>query len=57
MVKSFKMGRPNMIESVSATEIKWNEGCNVTVKKVKKKRRGKKVTVQVPNDSFFRFFD
>jgi hypothetical protein len=57
VVKKFNMGRPNVIESVEVTPIQWNEGCNPTIKKVRKKRKGKKVTVSVANPSFFSFFD
>lgn len=51
------MSRKDVIERVDGTKINWKEGCNPTVKKVKKKRKGKKVNVEVPQKSFFTFFD
>lgn len=47
LVKKFVMGRPNVIEKVEATKINWKEDRNPCVKKVKKKRKGKRVTVNV----------
>lgn len=43
-------------KSVS-TPIEWKEGCNPTIKKQKKKRKGKKVNVEVKCESFFNFFE
>ena len=51
------MSRANVIEKTDGTKINWKEGCDPTRKKVKKKRAGKKVNVEVPNDSFFSLFD
>jgi nucleosome assembly protein 1-like 1 len=51
-----------VIEKCQGTEIEWNEGCDVTVKKTKKKQKNKKtgqnrtVTKTVKQDSFFNFF-
>mmetsp|Transcript_18070 Transcript_18070/g.30832 ORF Transcript_18070/g.30832 Transcript_18070/m.30832 type:complete len:161 (+) Transcript_18070:588-1070(+) len=50
------MSSANVIEQVNATQISWL-GQNPTVKRVRKKKKGKKVTVSVPNKSFFTFFD
>ena len=57
LVKKFVMSRNNVIERSEATTISWNEGCNPMQKKVKKKKNGKKVTMTVPTDSFFSFFE
>ena len=51
------MGRPNVIEKVDATKINWKDDKDPTVKKVKKKRKGKRVTVNIGQTSFFSFFD
>jgi len=48
LTKKFVMARSNVIEKAEGTKINWKEGCDPTVKKVKKKRKGKKVTVEVP---------
>jgi len=45
LTKKFIMSRPNVIEKVEGTKINWKDNCNPCVKKVKKKRKGKKVTV------------
>jgi len=37
--------------------IKWKDACNPTIKKQKKKKKGKKVTVEVKCESFFGIFD
>ena len=57
LIKKFVMGRPNVIEKVEATKINWREDRDPTIKKVKKKRKGKRVTVNVGQPSFFSFFD
>jgi len=57
LTKKFVMSRQNVIEKAEGTKINWKEGCDPTIKKVKKKRKGKKVNVQVPQKSFFNFFD
>jgi len=51
------MSRTNVIEKSEGTKINWKEHMNPTIKKVKKKRKGKKVTVDVHCESFFTFFD
>ena len=51
------MGRPNVIEKTESTKINWKDCQDPTRKKVKKKRKGKKVPVEVTCDSFFTFFD
>ena len=48
LTKKFVMSRKNVIEKAEGTKINWKEGCDPTIKKVKKKRKGKKVNVQVP---------
>jgi len=57
LIKKFVQSRPNVIERVEATKINWKEGMDPTIKKVKKKRQGKRITVNVANPSFFTFFD
>jgi hypothetical protein len=57
LVKKFVMSRQNVIEKTEQTKINWKEGFDPTRKKVKKKRKGKKVTVEAACDSFFTFFD
>jgi hypothetical protein len=51
------MSRPNVIEKTTATKINWLEGMDPSRKKVKKKRKGKKISVDVIVSSFFSFFD
>ena len=51
------MSRSNVIEKTTGTKISWKESMNPSIKKVKKKRKGKKITVDVKVDSFFSFFD
>lgn len=52
-----------LIPSVSSCQIDWHKGKDVTVKTIKKKQKHKgrgtvrTVTKQVPNDSFFNFFN
>eukprot|EP00356_Strombidium_inclinatum_P015267 CAMPEP_0170483162 /NCGR_PEP_ID=MMETSP0208-20121228/2894_1 /TAXON_ID=197538 /ORGANISM="Strombidium inclinatum, Strain S3" /LENGTH=354 /DNA_ID=CAMNT_0010756101 /DNA_START=16 /DNA_END=1077 /DNA_ORIENTATION=- len=49
-----KNGNPIKTQS---TEIKWKDACNPTIKKQKKKKKGKKVTVEVKCESFFNIFE
>ena len=57
LTKKFVMSKSNVIERTSGTIINWKDHMNPTIKKVKKKRKNKKVTVDVKTDSFFTFFD
>ena len=57
LTKKFTMSRQNVIEKTEQTKINWKEGQDPTRKKVKKKRKGKKVSVEVAADSFFTLFD
>ena len=50
------MKHKGLVDKMVATEIQWKDGCDPTRKKIKKKRKGKKVTVEVKCDSFFNFF-
>lgn len=50
------MQHKGIIEKTISTEIKWKGGCDPTMQKKKKKRKGKKVTVEEKIDSFFNFF-
>ena len=43
IVKTFRMSRANVIEKCDSTKINWKEGCNPTVKRVKKKRVKRRV--------------
>lgn len=45
-----------ILDKSLATKIEWKDGCNPTIKKMKKKKKGKKVNVEVKQDSFFNFF-
>lgn len=51
------MSKLNMIEKCEQTKITWKDGQDPTRKKVKKKRNGKRVTVDIASPSFFKFFD
>ena len=42
--KSFVLQKSHEVDTSVGTVIEWNEGCDVTVKKVKKKKKGKNVT-------------
>jgi predicted RNA methylase len=56
--KELHMKNKGMLDKTICTEIKWKDNAsNPTLKKQKKKRKGKKVTVEVKADSFFNFFD
>ena len=57
IVKKFIMSRQNVIDKMESTKINWKDCQNPTRKKVKKKRKGKKIAVEVACDSFFTFFD
>ena len=54
--KSFHQLKPNIMEKCEGTVIDWNDGCDVTVKKVKKKKKGNNVTKMQKQESFFNFF-
>ena len=58
LTKSFQMSKPNMIEKAEGCEIMWKENMNITVKKVKnKKKKGKATgTKTVDAKTFFTFF-
>lgn len=45
-----------MCSKTVSTEIAWKDNCDPTMAKKKKKRKGKKVTVEVKCESFFNFF-
>ena len=51
------MSRQNVIDKTESTKINWKDCQNPTRKKVKKKRKGKKIAVEVGCESFFTFFD
>jgi nucleosome assembly protein 1-like 1 len=58
LTKSFQMSKPNIIEKAEGCEIQWKENMNITVKKVKnKKKKGKATgTKTVDAKTFFSFF-
>ena len=56
--KELHMKNKGMLDKTVATKLVWKDNAsNPTLKKQKKKRKGKKVTVEVKADSFFNFFD
>lgn len=54
--KSVNMKHSDMPDSTESTSITWKDGCNPTLKKQKKKKKGKKVTVETECESFFNIF-
>jgi len=54
--KELHMKNKGMLDKTMSNEIGWKDACNPTIMKKKKKRKGKKVTVEVKTDSFFNFF-
>lgn len=54
--KSLYMKTAGVLDSTESTSITWKEGCNPTLKKQKKKKKGKKVTVETECESFFNLF-
>lgn len=54
--KSVYMKQIDVIDSTESTPITWKDGCNPTIKKQKKKKKGKKVTVESECESFFNLF-
>jgi len=55
--KSLHMKDKGILDKTTCSKIEWKDGCNPTMKKQKKKKKGKKVTVEVKCDSFFNFFN
>jgi len=56
ITKSLVMLDKGILDSTSSTEVTWKDGCNPTIKKQKKKKKGKKVTVESECESFFNIF-
>jgi nucleosome assembly protein 1-like 1 len=56
ITKTLVMQDKGVLDSTTSTPITWNDGCNPTVKKQKKKKAGKKVTVESECESFFNIF-
>jgi len=56
ITKSMVMQDKGILDSTSSTAITWKDGCNPTLKKQKKKKKGKKVTVESECESFFNIF-
>mgnify|MGYP006174460981 CR=1 FL=1 len=54
--KSLFMKDQGMLDKTTTPAIQWKENCNPTVKKQKKKKGGKKISVEVSTDSFFNMF-
>lgn len=56
--KQLIMSHKGVLDKTVSTEIKWKDNAsNPTLKKQKKKKKGKKVTVEVKADSFFNMFE
>lgn len=55
--KELFMKSRGIMDKTVTTEIKWKDSCNPTLKKQKKKKKGKKVTVEVKAESFFNIFE
>lgn len=51
------MKHKGIIDKTVSTVIEWKDACDPTKKKQKKKKAGKKVTVEVKQESFFNFFN
>lgn len=56
ITKTMNMQDKGILDSTTSTQITWKDGCNPTIKKQKKKKKGKKVTVESECDSFFNIF-
>jgi hypothetical protein len=54
--KSLFMKDQGILDKTTTDAIQWKDNCNPALKKQKKKKGGKKVTVEVDCDSFFNFF-
>ena len=54
--KTLNMKNKGVLDSTVSTPIQWKSGCNPTITKKQKKKKGKKVKVEVKCDSFFNFF-
>ena len=55
--KSLFMKDQGILDKTSTPSIQWKDNCNPALKKQKKKKGGKKVSVEVKCDSFFNFFN
>jgi len=56
LVKEIHMKSKGIVEKMVSTNIEWKDGCDPTKKKIKRKKKGKKINVEVKQDSFFNFF-
>jgi len=55
--KSVFMAERGVCDKTTSTKIDWKDACNPTLTKKKKKKGGKKVSVECKVDSFFNFFE
>lgn len=54
--KEIHMKHKGLVDKMQSTEIEWKDGCDPTRKKIQKKKKGKKVKMEVKCESFFNFF-
>ena len=47
LVKEMHMSGKGMVDRMVSTDIKWKDGCDPTKKKIKRKKKGKKINVEV----------
>ena len=56
LVKEIHMKNKGIVDKMVSTVIAWKDGCDPTKKKIKRKKKGKKINVEVKQESFFNFF-
>lgn len=56
ITKSLIMKDAGVLDRTESTKIEWKDNCNPTIKKQKKKKKGKRVNVETQCESFFNFF-
>lgn len=56
LVKEIHMKSKGIVDKMVSTNIEWKDGCDPTKKKIKRKKKGKKINVEVKQESFFNFF-
>lgn len=54
--KSIFMKHKGVVDRLESTPIQWKDNCDPTKKKIQKKKKGKKIKMDVKCDSFFNFF-
>lgn len=50
------MKHKGIVDKLESTVIEWKENCDPSKKKIQKKKKGKKIKVEVNCDSFFDLF-